>query len=114
MVTQLVEFPLGDGGSIVVASNAPETDASPGPVFRGGGRTEAVVTRASESFESVVQRAQPAAVAVLDAVRSGPNPPTEVRVEFGLQLSADLGAVIASTAVQANFTVTLTWRRDAD
>lgn len=114
MVTQLVEFPLSDGGSIVVASNAPDADASSGPVFRGGGRTDAVLTRAGESFESVVQRAQPAAVAVLDAVRSGPHPPAEVKVEFGLQLSADFGAVIASTAVQANFTVTLTWRRDAD
>lgn len=73
--------------------------------------SHAVVTQAAESFESVVQKVQPAAVAVLDAVRSGPRPPSEMTVEFGLDKSADPGAVIASTAVQANFEDPVTWRR---
>jgi hypothetical protein len=50
-------------------------------------------------------------VAVLDAMRGGVDAPDEVQVEFGLQLSADVGAVIATTGVQANFRVTLAWRR---
>lgn len=104
---------MADGSTVVVASTAPDASELPrGPVLRGGLSSEAVVTRAGESFEAVVQRAQPAAAAVLNAVRSGPHPPAEVTVEFGLQLSAELGAVIASSAIQANFTVTLTWRRE--
>ena len=112
MVANLVEFPLSEGGSVVVASVGPGAAHHPyGPVLRGR-VSEAVVTQASESFETVVQRVQPAATAVLDAARSGPHPPSEVTVEFGIEMSADLGAVIASTAVQANFKVTITWQRD--
>ncbi|WP_374975785.1 CU044_2847 family protein [Microbacterium trichothecenolyticum] len=112
MVANLVEFPLSDGGSVVIVSGGPGSGQDPpGPVLRGR-VSEAVVTQASESFETVVQRVQPAATAVLDAARSGPHPPSEVTVEFGIEMSADLGAVIASTAVQANFKVTITWQRD--
>jgi len=113
MVTNLVEFPLSDGGSVVVAAGGPSSGQDPyGPVLRGR-VSEAVVTQASDSFESVVRRVQPAAAAVLDAARSGPQPPSAVTVEFGIEMSADLGAVIASTAVQANFKVTITWQREA-
>jgi hypothetical protein len=114
VVTTLVEFPLADGGSVLIATERPSiaSDAPYGVVVRGGRSTETVVSKASESFESVVAKVQPAAVAVLGAVSSGPHPPDEVTVEFGLELSADLGAIIASTAVQANFTVTLKWQRD--
>jgi hypothetical protein len=37
--------------------------------------------------------------------------PDEVGVEFGVQLSAQTGAFIASVAAEANFKVSLTWRR---
>ena len=37
--------------------------------------------------------------------------PDEVAVEFGVQLSAQTGAFIASVAAEANFTVSMTWRR---
>lgn len=113
MVTNFVKFPLAEGGTVVVATASPSlsADVPYGSVVRGRG-SAAVVDQASESFESAVQKVQPAAVALLRAVSSGPRPPSEVTVEFGLEMSAELGAVIASTAVQANFTVTLTWRRD--
>ena len=113
MGTNLVEFPLGDGGSVIIAAGGPNSGHDPdGPVLRGR-VSEAVVTQASESFETVVQRVQPAATALLDAIRSGSHPPSEVTVEFGIEMSADLGAVIASTAVQANFKVCITWQREA-
>lgn len=95
---------------MVVATGGSTRDPH-GDVVRGRA-PDAVVTQASESFESIVQKVQPAAVALLEAIRSGPRPPSRVTVEFGLDMSADLGAVIASTAVQANFKVTITWRRD--
>ena len=38
--------------------------------------------------------------------------PDEVVVEFGLQLSAEAGAFIASASSSATFTVSLTWRRE--
>jgi hypothetical protein len=39
------------------------------------------------------------------------DPPDEVGIEFGVQLSAQTGAFIASVAAQANFRVSVTWRR---
>jgi len=35
--------------------------------------------------------------------------PEEVKVEFGLKLEAEAGAVIAKTGVEGHFTVSLTW-----
>ncbi|MET0736252.1 MAG: CU044_2847 family protein [Microbacterium sp.] len=111
MGTRLVEYPLADGGTIVVSTDAPVPagDVRDGSGLRGHG-SGAVVEQVSETFESAVKRVQPAAAAVLDAVRSGPYPPLEVTVQFGLEMSAELGAIIATTGVQANFLVTLTWR----
>jgi hypothetical protein len=36
--------------------------------------------------------------------------PEEIGLEFGLSLSGNANLVVASTAAQANFKVTLTWR----
>jgi hypothetical protein len=113
VITNRVEFPFGDGGSVVVVTGGPAIGGDPyGSVVRGGRISDAVVTQASESCETVVQRLQPAAVAVLDAVRWGRHSPSDVTDEFGLEMSSDRSAVIASTGVQANCKVTITWRRD--
>jgi Trypsin-co-occurring domain 1 len=47
-------------------------------------------------------------------LRSADDPPDEVGIEFGVQLSAQTGAFIASVAAEANFNVSMTWRRSAD
>jgi hypothetical protein len=36
--------------------------------------------------------------------------PDEIVVSFGVSISAELGAFIASTSAAANFSVSLTWR----
>jgi hypothetical protein len=38
--------------------------------------------------------------------------PDEIEIEFGIQLSAEFGVIVAHTAGQANFRVALRWRRD--
>ena len=43
-------------------------------------------------------------------LRSIEDPPDEVGIVFGVQLSAQTGAFIASVAAEANFTVSMTWR----
>lgn len=45
--------------------------------------------------------------------RSIDDPPDEIGIEFGVQLSAQTGAFIASAAAAANFRVSMTWRRGA-
>lgn len=53
-----------------------------------------------------------AAASALRHFKDIPQPPDEVTIEFGVELSAEVGAVIARTAATAHLQVTLAWRRD--
>jgi hypothetical protein len=109
-VSRLVEFPLEDGGTVVVeVSGAGSAD---GDVRRGwGDRDVRVVEQAQQSFERAVQRVQPAVHGLLQQLRSLAETPDQVQVEFGLQLSAEVGAFVAGASSSGNFKVLLTWNR---
>lgn len=104
----LVEFPLDEGGSVFV-----EVDELPGgPVMRGIGKDRfAVVEEADKTFEAATAAVTPAARSLITRLRSIDDPPDEVGIQFGVQLNAQTGAFIASVAAQANFAVSMTWRR---
>ena len=105
---RLVEFPLEQGGSVLV-----EVDELPtGPVTRGLGKNRsALVEEANETFEDATAAVTPAARSLIARLRSIDDPPDEIGIQFGMQLSAQAGAFIASVAAEANFTVSMTWRR---
>jgi hypothetical protein len=105
---RLVEFSLAQGGSVLV-----EVDEPPGgPVMRGIGKDRsALVEKADETFEDATAAVTPAARSLIARLRSIDDPPDEVGIEFGVQLSAQTGAFIASVAAQANFKVSMTWWR---
>jgi hypothetical protein len=107
-MTQLVEFPLAAGGSVLVEV----TEHAAGPVTRGLKGAE-ITERARQSFEEAVGRIQPAVQVVIAQLRSLTEAPDEVHIEFGLDLHAEAGAFIAAVSSTANFTVSLTWRRTA-
>jgi hypothetical protein len=46
-------------------------------------------------------------------VRSLNEPADEVEVKFGLKMSAELGAIVASGTAEANYEITLKWKRDS-
>lgn len=105
---RLVEFQLDQSGSVLV-----EVDEA-GPVMRGIGKDRsALIEEADRTFEDATSVVTPAAQSLISRLRSMDDPPDEVGVEFGLQLSAQTGAFIASAAAQANFKITVTWRRRA-
>jgi hypothetical protein len=105
---RLVEFPLDEGGNVFV-----EVDEPPdGPVMCGIGKDHsALVAVADRAFEEVTAADSPAARSLITRLRSIDEPPDEVGIQFGAQLGAPTGAFIASLAGQANFTVSMTWRR---
>jgi hypothetical protein len=108
---RLVEFPLDQGGSVVVEVEEPTT----GPVTRGMAKDRtALVEAADKSFEEATAAVTPAARSLLARLRSIDDPPDEIGIVFGVELSAQTGAFIASVAAQANFTVSMTWRRQQD
>jgi hypothetical protein len=105
---RLVEFPLDDGGSVLLEVEDGPLD---GAVTRGM-RDNRVLEHAQQSFDQAIGRVQPAAKALVTRFRTMADPPDELVVEFGLQLSAEAGAFIAAASSTANFKVSLTWRRD--
>jgi hypothetical protein len=103
----LVEFPVEDGGSVLVEVSSASSSS---PVLRGlGGRD--VVEKAQCTIEAAVGRVQPAASAIITQLRGMAQSPDEVQLEFGISLHAEAGAFVASASSSANFTVTLHWRR---
>jgi len=107
---RLVEFPLDQGGSVLVEIDEPVA----GPTMRGLGKdSSALVEKADKTFEDATAAVTPAARSLIARLRSIEDAPDEVGIEFGLQLSAQTGAFIASVAAQANFKVSMTWRRQA-
>jgi hypothetical protein len=107
MVQRLVEFPLQDGGSVLV-----QVDDGGGEVTRGWGDSERrVVEHAQQSFEQAVSRVRPTVQGLLDQLRSLAETPEQIQVEFGLQLSAEVGAFVAGASTTGNFKVSMTWNR---
>lgn len=103
----LVEFPLEDGTTILVEVDDPET----GSVIRSG-RVGDAVTKSQKTFEEAMDKVKPAASAIIAKIRSLHDTPDEVEVEFGLKMSADAGAFVASAGIEANYKVTLKWKKE--
>ena len=105
---KLVEFPLEKGGSVYVEA---ESDSLGGEITRGM-RPRELAGEASQTFEAALARVEPAATAIVDRLRDLADAPDEIRVEFGIRLSAELGAFVAKASGDANFRVSLRWKRD--
>ena len=106
---RLVEFPLEDGGSILVEVEAEEPEGMV-PAARGA---KGVPEKAHQTFEAAMERVRPAAAVIIKKLRALHDPPDEMEVEFGLKMDAKAGAVVAAAGVEANYKVTLTWKREA-
>ena len=99
----LVEFPLEEGGSVVVEIDESET----GGTVRAG--REDKIEKARETFEDALNKVLPATKSVVEKLRDMESRPDEIEVTFGVNLSTMAGAVIASASTAANFGVTVRW-----
>ena len=104
---RIVEFPLENGDSILVEVDEPALTDD-----RIGIRDE-LVQKAHQTFESALNKVEPVANAVITKVRSLNQPADEVEVKFGVKMSAELGAVIASGNGEVNYEITLKWNRES-
>ena len=68
------------------------------------------VGKAKKNFEDSLDTIEEVANAVQKKVNSSSSKPAEIKVEFGLKFSAEAGAIIAKTAVEAHIKLTLTWK----
>lgn len=104
----IVEFPLENGDSILVEVN----DSTPTDGRIGLGNK--VTKTAQKTFESALDKIKPVANAILTKVRSLNEPADEVEVKFGIKMSAELGAVVASGSTEVNYEITLKWKKESN
>lgn len=104
---RLVEFPLEDGNTILVEIDEPDQGGLV-KVSRAGD----VISKASLTLEKSLEKVRPVAQYVIQQLRKLHDAPSEIQVSFGLKLSAEAGAVLASASTEANYTVTLKWEKE--
>ncbi len=106
---RFIEFPLEDGGSIVVEVNEPEEVRGSRRAARG---SEEEPEKAPHTFEQALSKIRPATEKVITTLRGLIQKPDEVEMEFGFSLNAEAGVIIASASTEANYKVTLRWQRE--
>jgi len=84
--------------------------------FRGSGRPRTHRRshrtgrgREESGFSEAIATIGPVANAIIKKVQSLNEPADEVEVKFGLKMSAELGAAIASGNAEVNYEITLKW-----
>jgi hypothetical protein len=105
-MAQLIRVKTGQGTPVLFEVD----DVSGVGPQRVSRRGENVIADLDERLDTALETVRPAAAAVLNTFTA--LAPKEVTVEFGLELNAEAGAVIAKTGVAGHFTITLTWRPD--
>ena len=100
----LIEFPLAGDESILVEVNEVDGDlvAYPG---------QQVVVKAQTSFAEAMDKIKPVAANIIGKVRELKDSPDEVEVKFGVKMTAEMGAVIASANVEGNYEIILKWKK---
>ena len=102
-MTEIVQFETRHGPVLVeVANDAVGTERI--------ARDQAGGLQAETRLDEALQGAQPAIRAVLETMRELVQ--EEHVVQFGIKLDAAAGVVVAKTAGEGHFMVTITWRRD--
>lgn len=107
---EFVQYQLQDGSVVIAEVDIPEPEQGTARVSR---RRDGVIQQSVQRFEASAMVARQAGMALLTDLRDMTEQPSQVTVSFGLKLSLSMGAVIASSAAEGNFGVTLTWDRGA-
>jgi hypothetical protein len=107
-MTRIVKFELENGTHVFVEAE----DLSQGGEVRVG-RGELIAT-ARQKFDQAIAVITPVANALVTRLSQLVRAPNEVKIEFGVKLTAETGAIIAKTEAEANFMVSLSWKRDKE
>lgn len=101
-MSELLRFQGPQGTSLVVEVD----DDSPGIELVS--RTEEGIAEAAQRVDEALAASRPTLESVLESLRQ--LKPEQIEVSFGIKLNAEAGVVIAKTAAEGHFDVTLSWR----
>jgi ABC-type antimicrobial peptide transport system ATPase subunit len=105
MGTELLSFQSADGESVVFAVS--DTDPGVELVSR---RSSGQLLPGPVQLETALDTIRTASEAVLDRLKQVGERPCEVEVEFGVQMNAKVGAIIAATEAQGHLRVKVKWQ----
>jgi hypothetical protein len=106
---EIAQFLLDDGTPFLIEIEEAKS-TSLERVSRAG--LDEQVVQAKQSFEQALDQVTPVASAALNRLRQGlTTPADEVELKFGVKLTAQAGAIIASVGGEVNFEVTLKWKQ---
>jgi hypothetical protein len=100
-----VEFKLEDGTPIVFEVDEPEVGGTTRASRRPG-----EIEQAKETLEEALTKVRPTTERVIATLHTLSQRPDEIEMEFGFNLSATAGVVIAAASTEANYKVTLRWK----
>jgi hypothetical protein len=102
-----IEYEIEEGKSAVI-----EIEDTKGlvPAAAPGG----VIAKSKQSFDQALDTIGPIAGKLLNRLKEIPKTPDQINLEFGLKLGFQTGVVIASGNGEANFKVSLTWKKDPE
>ncbi|MFE6843494.1 CU044_2847 family protein [Streptomyces sp. NPDC057686] len=104
----IAEFVLDDGTAVLVRVSGEEAASA---VLTRGGPTSAVIEKAEGAFESVMYAVRAVARGVAGQIDGLVHQPDALVVEFGIELSAQAGAIITAAGASAQLKVSLTWNK---
>ena len=107
---EIAQFTLEDGTPFLV-----EIEESESPSVERVANVDIgeQVVQVKQSFERALDKVIPVAATALNRVRRGlTTPAEEVEIKFGVKLTAEAGAIIASLGGEVNFEFTLKWQQD--
>jgi hypothetical protein len=104
---RVIEFPMENGEMLLVEVE----DVGGSSSTLRGLPSPNVIERARVTYEQAIDNIRPAAESIIIRMRELAEPPDVIDLEFGIKLSADIGAFLASTSAEAQFTLKLTWNR---
>lgn len=105
-----IEFPLENGGSILVESADDPVRTSAG-FLKSENASPDNAQKASQSFDASVESMRQAAELMVTKLRSLSAPPDEIDVHFSLKASGEVGSLaVGKLGGDANYSITLKWR----
>mgnify|MGYP001796274817 CR=1 FL=1 len=100
---QIVRFALQDEQTVLAEIDAPDDDG------RVGLHPTEIIEDAKLTFDQALENVKPMATKIIEKLRTLNHPADEVEVKFGIKLTAEAGAIIATAGGEVNYEITLKW-----
>lgn len=106
-MTQLVEFDVGDGQTILVeVQDVASKDLK--PISKAPGE---IAAKAKKTFEEALDNLTPMVKSIKRRLDGMSDPADEVSVKFSVKLSGQVGAVLTTVGGEATYEITMLWKK---